>query len=162
MKKNIIITVTILAAVAGSSAAALYKAPEEAKVVNTQARTATVQQSQPESKPVTAAEAVEDSAVNAPVEAAPTPTETLSVLSTQEYAEKYLNLLGNNQMCFDSIVAAFPDRFTESEREKNVKALTIFSSPCSSGITEANKRGVIYSFGMNGEFFDSEAAKSMH
>jgi len=103
-------------------------------------------------------------------DAPPTDTQTSSatdakaILSTQEYGEKYLDLSNTHlQQCFNDIVAAFPDRFAPEVREHNVQALRIFSSVCSVGFTLAQNPHyptILMAYGKNGEFFDSNAAKS--
>jgi len=107
----------------------------------------------------------------APVENAPAintqtspATDTKTILTTQEYGEKYLDLSNTHlQQCFNDIIAAFPDRFTPEVREHNVQALRIFSSVCSVGFTLAQNPHyptILMAYGKNGEFFDSNAARS--
>jgi len=93
------------------------------------------------------------------------------VLTTQEYGEKYLDLSGVNQECFDNIIATFPDRFTPDVRENNVKALRMFAAVCSTGMFTYKLHPVapnqqttplLLQWGRNGEFFDSPQAKSYH
>lgn len=87
----------------------------------------------------------------------------VQVKSTQEYGNMYLDLASSPllQECFDRIIASWPSRFTEDVREKNIKALSVFGSTCSTGILESNG-GVITSYGRNGEFFDSQLAATKH
>ena len=99
-------------------------------------------------------------------ETVPTPevpvetTPPVQVLSSVEYAQKYLNVSDQIQLeCFNRLVAKWPERFTDSVREANVKALRVFTAPCATGITSsAQGTSVIEQYGRNGEFFDSAAA----
>jgi len=86
------------------------------------------------------------------------------ILSTQEYAEMYLNLndeYGYAQICLDTLISAFPNRFTPEVRERNIKALSIYASPCGTGYggTQTIKINWDYLY-PNGSFFDSDQAKS--
>ena len=65
-----------------------------------------------------------------------------AVLSVQEYANRHLNLGQimpdmvipvTGQDCLDALVAAFPERFTEDVRERNIKALSVYENPCATG-----------------------------
>ena len=87
------------------------------------------------------------------------------VLSTQEYANQYLNVSTEGlQECFDAIVAEWPERFVPEVRERNVKGLQGWASLCATGIKSSFTRhtsgGLIYLYGENGEFFDSPQAKA--
>jgi hypothetical protein len=89
------------------------------------------------------------------------------VLSTQAYAEMYLDLSGRNQHCLDYMVNKWPHRFTEDVRENNIKALTVWAGVCTTGIDNIRHEsgrgyGGIYTYGQDGEFFDSDFAKSKH
>ncbi len=95
------------------------------------------------------------------------PKEKPKVLSTQEYGEKYLNLSHPDlQKCFDTIVEAFPHRFTEDVRENNVKALRAWSSVCATEVYRVYPGApAIRSKGLwliNDDFFDGDTAKSYH
>jgi hypothetical protein len=106
----------------------------------------------------------------APVETAPiTPVIVPApILSVNEYAQKYLDMTAPHaQECLDSIVTTWPDRFVESVREKDVKALTRWKTDlCTAGIYtntyslrhSGNTVLPLTSFGMNGEYFDSHLA----
>lgn len=99
-------------------------------------------------------------------------TNERAVLSIREYAEMYLNLgsISDNggvisnytgQRCFDELVAAHPDRFTEDVRERNIKGLSVYASPCATGYGLDNPgRNMWESQYPNGSFFDSDLAKS--
>lgn len=115
-------------------------------------------------EPVEEPEVVEERVFVPTVEVQPVP---IPVLSTQEYAEKYLDLSGNNQSCLDNIVNEWPERFTEDVRENNIKALTVFYAVCSTGFVDDRELihphyEVINTYGENGAFFDSEFAKTRH
>lgn len=84
------------------------------------------------------------------------------VLTTQQYGEMYLDLSKTEyQTCFDLIVNKWPERFNEDVRENNVKALKVWADMCSTGI-ERPVVGYIYQYGQNGEFFDSDLAKTQY
>lgn len=81
--------------------------------------------------------------VSAPV--AEQPVEVVIVKSSQEYAEQYLDLSGDNQACFDIIITEdIPQMFTESIREHNIKKIVnVFNVICSSNIVmKQSKTGV--------------------
>ena len=96
------------------------------------------------------------SVVETPVPVAP------AIRSTLEIAADYPTMTGSEQLlaCFNKLVALFPDRFTESVREQNIKGLTAFATSCSTGVNNANP--IINAYGPNGAYFDSELAKSKH
>jgi len=94
----------------------------------------------------------------------PTPAPEPVVLSTLEYGYQYLNLESPIQLdCFNTLIAAFPERFVEPVRERNVKALSVFAGVCAAGYDsydiQANNR-LFNQWGRDGEFFDSDLAKS--
>lgn len=105
----------------------------------------------------------EQVAVEAPMQSQETVSiAELIVKTNEEIAAQYPNLTSTDQqkLCFSKLLAMFPDRFTESVREKNIKALTAFGSSCSTGVL--NQTAVINSFGANGAFFDSDMAKAQY
>ena len=95
------------------------------------------------------------------------------ILSTQEYAEKYLDMAAPwAQECLNRIIVEWPHRFTPEVREQNIKALRSWRSVCSTGVmdpvVEARRRSagitisasLIYQYGANGEWFETaQAAK---
>lgn len=86
----------------------------------------------------------------------------VTILSTQEYGNKYLDLSTPAlQACFELIVNKWPERFNEDVRENNIKALKVWANVCSTGI-ERPVVGPIYRYGQNGEFFDSDLAKTQY
>jgi len=95
------------------------------------------------------------------------------VLSTQAYANMYIDLVTNYsgftpQQCLDAIISRWPERFTEANRENNIKALRVWdtSGVCATGILDwprnTNLTKPILRWGQNGEFFDSPIAISYH
>jgi hypothetical protein len=159
-KKKIILLSITLALVAGSAFAYAYVSGPSRDIK------ATVSTKKADPKPVeedTPQTPVSDTPTEPtntdPIDpvAEPTAPEPEPVLSTQAYAEKYLDLSGANQKCFDAFVATWPERFIESNREHDVKALKVYASVCSSGILDKGQ-GNIWIWGKHGEFFDSEAA----
>lgn len=87
------------------------------------------------------------------------------VLSSQEYGQKYLDLSDPlQQKCFDAIVNDYPERFTEENRENNIKALRAFVSPCSTGAYSERGARTTNLLDVNGRgaFFDSDLAKANH
>lgn len=91
----------------------------------------------------------------------------MAVKSTDEYAANYLKLgtVANGltgKDCFDGLVAAFPNRFAEPVRERNIKALSVYENPCMTGYgggSDILKRSWDAKY-PNGSFFDSDLAKS--
>lgn len=86
------------------------------------------------------------------------------ILSIQELGEKYLDLSTTEyQECFDMLINAYPDRFVESVREDNIKALRVWGSTCSTGIWRGCVPNylncAIGRYGDNGAFFDSDMAE---
>lgn len=163
-KKFIISTVVSVALLTSAGFAAATMVPNttptvkttQAKVIDAPAKTEI---------PTKVVESTPEVIAPAP-EPAPTPPPAPVVLSTQQYAEQYLNLADvipglSGQMCLDALVATYPERFTEDVRERNVKALSIYASPCGTGYgsTVTIKKAWDYKY-PNGSFFDSEIAKS--
>lgn len=143
--------------------ATAYVAPKAAEIVQETP-------AQDETPVVTPVEVpVESAPVVAPAPIAQAPV----VLSTQEYANMYLDLVTNYsgftpQQCLDAIISRWPDRFTEANRENNIKALRVWdtSGVCATGILDwprnTNLTKPILRWGQNGEFFDSPIAISYH
>lgn len=129
-------------------------------------------------KPVEATEAPKvDEVVNQPTFAVARvvePPVQPQVLSTQEYAKMYLDMSDpRSAVCLSRFAAMFPERFTESVREENVKSLGMYATPCSTGfgvdyesamrfydagimdmVAVKRQIGILKSHGMNAEFFD--------
>ena len=109
--------------------------------------------------------------ITAPV--APVTPVTPVILSTQAYADKYLDLsVPQNQKCLDRIIQVWPDRFLPEVRERNIKALRAWAGVCSTGayspaVNQNFTAGrislhgsLIGAYGINGEFFDTSMAKA--
>ena len=172
-----VVAVGLIGSTAGASV--IYQSQQPTKEVKQSVNSVSLEDEvapTPKDEPTkkVAKEQVKQEPAPAPVATTETQTQpqtepTPIVLSTQAYAEKYLNLSGRGQMCFDAIVDRWPERFTPDVRENNVKALKLYYSPCSTGIIEAQAgdyKGVIFKYGSkggrDGAFFDSAHAKSQY
>lgn len=164
-----VITLITLPAVSYATWNGLQKPVEEVKTP-AKSVVAPVEKTEPvETAPVQEPVTAEPVAPTAPVEApAPAP---VAVLSTQEYALKYLDMnQPAAQECFDALVNHWPERFTPEVRENNVKALRTFGNPCGTGShlwktnaeTGRHLPVAIEHFGVNGEFFDHPGTKAYH
>lgn len=79
----------------------------------------------------------------------PSPIDVWALASTHlNITEEY------NRQAFQDILTAYPDRFTNNNAERNIKALRAFSAPGSTGINTINNL-----LGANGEYFDSALAE---
>lgn len=108
-----------------------------------------------------------------PVNIAPEPKQPeVKVQSTKQLFEKHFDLNKQFEMdCYEAITTQYANRFTENVRERNIKALTAFSSLCATGIKVEDKRintsgGTNFldmfrnADGSTSSFFDSDAAKA--
>jgi hypothetical protein len=167
MKRKTVYIATPIILAGLLSGVAFLNINQEKPVVKEQAKVEVVEQ---EVKPVEApVEEVTQEVVNEPVQVAQAPAvapeqPTVTILSTQEYANQYLDMtVPRAQQCLDAIVATWPARFAEGVREANIKGLRAFANICTTGMDEPNKQtAIIYRYGANGEFFDSQLAISKH
>lgn len=94
-----------------------------------------------------------------------------AALSIQEYANRHLSLGQmmpdmvipvTGQDCLNALVAAFPERFTEDVRERNIKALSVYGNPCATGYGSNNPTAKLLwdTKYPGGSFFDSPIAQS--
>lgn len=174
--KTIVISAASLAIISGGAVAtSLYLNNQNHKMAETAAQSvksadvsapATNTASTPEVSETPTPVTVE---TQQPVQA---PVEKPVILSTQEYAQKYLDMsVPNAQMCLDRIVQVWPSRFTEDVREYNIKALRAWANICSTGVLNFTVDGyfregiitlrgsLIGSYGDNGEWFDTQLAR---
>ena len=170
-KKAIILSIATLVIVPSMAFAtiSLVKPKAEVKAAEPVQQVAVVEKQEVAAEPV----AEETPAETAPVTTAPVaePVAAPVVLSTQEYAEKYLNLsIPWAQECLNRIIVEWPHRFTPEVREQNIKALRSWGSVCSTGVMhpaiEERRRNagitisgsLIYQYGANGEWFETAQA----
>lgn len=171
--KKIIIPALITTALAATGAVAYYQTTPEVEPIAVQSvnnadsiKRAVFEVKSDYIEPV--AEPIAEPAETVVVETLPEPIEEPIVIetkTTQEYAAQYLDLSGVSQQCFDMIVDKYPERFTESVREQNIRSLTIFASTCSTGIMSnnnildigTNDKGELYY--KHGAWFDSALAR---
>lgn len=168
---KIAVTTSIVLAVAGASAFAIAtkETPADPPVKKQSAKV--VEKQETIAEPVTK----EVPAETAPVETTPVvePVAAPVVLSTQEYADKWLDMDSYRaQICLNRVVAQWPDRFTPEVRERNIKGLRRWAGICSTGAGgfEIDRREaagyygiqgtLIYAYGTNGEYFDTPGAMS--
>lgn len=177
---NKIVIVTIASIVLIGAAAFVGTPPSDSlnKSIEVVKKAEEAPKTVPTEKPLEATEAPKvDEVVNQPTLAVARvvePPVQPQVLSTQGYAKMYLDMSDpRSAVCLSRFEAMFPERFTESVREENVKSLGMYATPCSTGFgvdyesamrfydagimdMAAVKRhiGILKSHGMNAEFFD--------
>ena len=170
-KKIIIASILTLVVVPSAAFAtiSLVQPRADEKAAEPVQQVAVVEKQEAVAEPV----AEEVPAETAPVETTPVvePVAAPVVLSTQEYANQYLDMSSPwAQECLNRIIVEWPHRFTPEVREQNIKALRSWGSVCSTGvmepyIEERRRNGIItiagsyiYRHGANGEWFETARA----
>lgn len=160
-------------ATVGASAVQLYPRQDDITPIVAQV-TETSEETMP--KPIEQTEPIEEVTNPAPLPASqpvslPDQASPTATLSIQEYASRHLSLGPimadmvipvTGQDCLNALVAAFPERFTEDVRERNIKALSVYGNPCATGYGSNNPTAKLLWDAKypNGSFFDSAIAKS--
>ena len=167
-----IITIIVVASISSTAMAAVNKPHDNVQTAVAQVEQEVSSQAVPDL--VAAPQVAEPSVTQTKQTTTPIQTiaeSTPSVLSTQQYADMYLDLTTNYsrftpQECLDAIINKWPERFTESVRKNNIKALRLWEHGgiCATGILDwprnPNLTKPILGWGYGGEYFDTAVAKS--